>query len=160
MPYERKIMTRSAFKRVSSDPNGQSALVKDISSIYDARFHPCTIDGSLTVEQASQEMLHHFQDGENPDGVVLWSEFLDYYRGISIAIDEDKDFELLLRNSWYGGSAGSKSVSRRVVIVHKNGQEEVVEINDDLAFGGTFNVEDIKSQLYEQGIDDVIDVRM
>lgn len=160
MPYERKQMAKSAFKRLSSDGEGKSTLVKHISDAYDPRAHPCAIDGTLSIEQARQEMLHHFQEGENPDGVVLWSEFLDYYKGISISIDEDKDFELLLRNSWYGGSGGSKSVSRRVVIVHKNGQEEVVEINDDLAFGGTFNVEDIKSQLYEQGIDDIIDVRM
>lgn len=35
------------------------------------------------------------------DAQVLWKDFLDYYRCLSLAFERDADFEILVRNSWY-----------------------------------------------------------
>lgn len=48
------------------------------------------------------------------------SEFLEYYRDLSAAIDYDPYFELVLRNAWHisGGQGVSANTScRRVVVV-------------------------------------------
>lgn len=95
-------------------------------------------------------------------------------------MDDDVDFELLLRNSWqlqapsssasfggsrsfggdstYGGSTllGS-TVCRRVKVVRRDGSEDIVDFNDDFGVG-RFNRESVMERLKERGYNDVVDV--
>ena len=46
-------------------------------------------------------MLQVFEQGGDIDGVVTWKEFLDYYKGLSAALDNDNYFQLMIRNAWH-----------------------------------------------------------
>jgi len=73
-------------------------------------------------------MLSTFQRGSEVDGKVTWSEFLDYYKGLSIGIDDDNYFELMIRNAWHisGGDGGTGNTTcRRVLVLHSDGSQEV-----------------------------------
>ena len=55
----------------------------------------------ISPEQAAQELLASFEQGGEINGIVTWAEFLDYYKGLSLAIDDDNYFELMIRNAWH-----------------------------------------------------------
>ena len=56
------------------------------------------------------------------DGTITWEEFLDYYRDISVGIDNEDYFELMIRNAWHlsGGEGQAANTScRRVLVIHR-----------------------------------------
>ena len=44
---------------------------------------------------------------------MTWSEFLDYYKDLSVGIDDDDYFELMMRNAWHisGGEGNHANTS-------------------------------------------------
>ena len=97
MAYERKQLIREAFRRLDKDGSGEITAT-DMLMAYDTSFHPDVQSGRLDPKDAAMEMLHHFERGGDVDGVVTWPEFLDYYKGISLYIDDDHYFEIMMRN--------------------------------------------------------------
>ena len=39
-------------------------------------------------------------DTQEPDGVITFSEFCDYYRDVSASIDDDEYFAVMMTNAW------------------------------------------------------------
>jgi calcyphosin len=100
--------------------------------------------------------------GGDVDGIVTWSEFLDYYKGISMSIADDQYFELMIRNSWHisgGSGAAENSSNRRVLVVHSDGEEEVVEIRNDMGLD-IRDREDVIGRLQRQGVQDIYKVKI
>ena len=100
--------------------------------------------------------------GGDVDGVVTWPEFLDYYKGISMSIDDDQYFELMIRNSWHisgGSGAAENSSNKRVLVVHSDGEEEIVEIKNDLGLN-IRDRDDIIRRLERQGVQDIYKVKI
>lgn len=102
MSLDRKKLVFLIFDRMDRHREG-SVKVADILS--------CFIGSSQVFAQANinvgvgtnmtQQMLNSFSQGNDlENGVVNWYEFLDYYRGINMTIEDDHAFELCLRNSW------------------------------------------------------------
>lgn len=84
-------------------------------------------------------------------GAGLWAE-----QGLSVAIDDDDYFELMMRNSWRisGGEGNAyNTANRRVLVTHTDGSEEVVELVNDL--GCSNSLEEIRQRLEEQGVQDI-----
>jgi hypothetical protein len=82
-------------------------------------------------------------------------------QGLSVAIDDDDYFELMMRNSWRisgGEGDASNTANRRVLVTHSDGSEEVVEIINDLGCGTS--LEEIKQRLQEQGVQDIHHVQL
>ena len=80
------------------------------------------------------------------EGRVTWMEFLDFFAGVSLAIDDEDYFELMMRNAVKpgGGSstggAGARFAAtyanvRRVKVTNRDGSQQVVELSDE---GGPF----------------------
>ena len=72
------------------------------------------------------------------DHKITKGEFLEYYRDMSTNIDDDDYFELMVRNAWHisgGEGAAANSSCLRVLVVHSDGSQEVVEVKDDLGLG-------------------------
>jgi Ca2+-binding EF-hand superfamily protein len=93
------MVTLEAFRRLDPSNSG-SVPVEELLQIYDASTHPSVVEGRITSEQATQFMLNTFREGNELNGKVAWPEFLDYYKGISLAVPDDDTFELLVRNAW------------------------------------------------------------
>jgi hypothetical protein len=128
MSYERKSMVRQVWDRI--DRNHQEGLKFDQMKLYhDFKHHPEVVDGTLTEIEAEELFCEHFAEGIVAGGHVTWHEFLDYYKAISAIVEDDYDFELLLRNSWSvpmsPRSVSSATTQRRVLVTHNDGTQEV-----------------------------------
>lgn len=74
--------------------------VEDLNGVYDASHHPKYINGDWTEKQVFAKFLEHFETPHDPDGVVTYEEFLNYYVGVSASIDNDIYFDLMMRRAW------------------------------------------------------------
>jgi Ca2+-binding EF-hand superfamily protein len=161
MSFERKQLVKRAFNLLDRTGDG-FVKVEDILQSYNYSSHPNVIAGRMSPEQAAEEMLECFERGGNIDGTVTWAEFLDYYKGISLSIDDDNYFELMMRNAWHmsgGEGAAANSTCKRVLVVHSDGVEEVVEIKNDLGLD-VRNRDDIIRRLRQQGVQDIYNVKV
>ena len=83
----------------------------------------------MTEEQVLGDFLNLWD--KSRDGVVTWEEFLDYYKDISVGIDRDDYFELMMRNAWHiSGGEGwcANSSNKRVLVTHADGSQTVEEV--------------------------------
>jgi Ca2+-binding EF-hand superfamily protein len=160
MSFSRKQIVRRAFNLLDADKSG-FITVSDILQFYDTTSHPGVLSGKMTPEEAAGEMLSTFEKGGEVDGIVTWKEFLDYYRGMSVAIEDDKYFELMMRNAWHlsgGDGEAANTTCRRLLVKHTDGSEEVVELRDDL--GMKLDRETVIAKLKRDGITDIADVKL
>mmetsp|Transcript_10864 Transcript_10864/g.22298 ORF Transcript_10864/g.22298 Transcript_10864/m.22298 type:complete len:890 (+) Transcript_10864:3-2672(+) len=130
----RKELIMLAFNVIDKDGNGVLEP-EDVVDTYDASKHPDVLTGRKTRDEVLAEFLDTFDVGGEKDGMVTKDEFINYYKNISASIDSDEYFELMIRNAWHitgGKGASENSANMRVFVVHKDGREEVVVIENDL----------------------------
>lgn len=139
------------------DKDGSGLVERsDIEAAYDLSENPDVISGKCTAEEALTMFMSQWETGE-ADGKVTREEFLDYYKDVSASVDDDDYFELMIRNAWHisgGEGAYENTANRRVLVVHSDGSQEVVEIKDDLGLGPE-DVEEMKRRLEKQGVKDI-----
>ena len=105
MNPSRKRITAQAFKKLDKDSNGWIDI-NDIRNVYNATHHPDVQSGKKTEEQILQEFLetfetaHAMRENETPNYVVTKEEFEEYYNNISVGIDDDMYFQLMMENAW------------------------------------------------------------
>lgn len=101
----RKSLCMKAFKIMDVDGSGKLDI-KDIKHTYNAKKHPDVIAGKKTEDEILFEFLEtfdtHHQNSKDDikDAVVTPEEWLEYYNNVSISIDDDAYFELMMNNSW------------------------------------------------------------
>ena len=78
----------------------------EIKSVYNARRHPDVMSGKRTEDEVLLEFMETFEEtysyltGTNSDGRVTLEEFVEYYEGVSMSIDDDAYFEVMMNNAW------------------------------------------------------------
>jgi hypothetical protein len=90
------------------DKTGDGILsVEDIKGVYNAANHPDVRMGKKTEDEVLGEFLSTFEThhsitkgGAGLDQRVDQEEFLEYYRNVSMSIDDDRYFELMMKNAW------------------------------------------------------------
>ena len=96
-----------AFKLMDKDGSGQLDI-NDIRQSYNAKHHPDVKAGRKTEDQVLGEFLEtfeaHFCDmkgqADARDGVVNEAEWKEYYNNVSMSIDDDQYFALMMNNAW------------------------------------------------------------
>ena len=88
--------------RALDKPGRGEILIEELLKIFDPAGHPSVADGLISPTQAVKHFVQHFAQEGSDRGSAHWTEFLDYYKGISMAIDDDGVFEMLIRQMWYG----------------------------------------------------------
>jgi len=129
--------------------------MQDIRQAYDASKHPDVLEGKRTIEEVLVEFIEDWD--KNADGTITEEEFIDYYGDLSAGIDDDRYFELMIRNAWHitGGSGWCENTSnRRVLVIHLDGSQEVVEIKDDLGIRADDTAEMVR-RLKKQGVKNI-----
>jgi Ca2+-binding EF-hand superfamily protein len=119
----RKALVQQVFTRLDRTGDGIVAL-EDIKGIYNATQHPDVRSGKKTEDEVLGDFLdtfeqHHalFNEGQARDKRVTLDEFYEYYSHISASIDDDRYFELMIKNAWnlegrsYGKAWGSDNTS-------------------------------------------------
>ena len=89
------------------DKDGSGVLdIDDIRQRYNAKMHPDVKAGKKTEDQVLYEFIdtfeqHHTENAEDArDGKVTKGEWIEYYNNVSMSVDRDDYFELMMNNAW------------------------------------------------------------
>ncbi len=89
------------------DQNGNGYIeVDDIKERYNAKRHPDVVQGKKSEEQILMDFIetfeihHNLRNRQSRDSRVTIDEFIEYYTNISVSIDNDEYFALMMNNSW------------------------------------------------------------
>ena len=91
----RKRLVEQAFAILDKDWSGVIDL-DEIKSVYNARRHPDVMSGKRTEDEVLLEFMetYSYLTGTNSDGKVTLEEFVEYYEGVSMSIDDDVTLRL------------------------------------------------------------------
>jgi len=145
---------QKAFAIFDKDGSGVVNL-DDISRAYDVSCHPQVRSGKISAQEAFAAFMNHYD--RNHDGTVSLDEFIESYNWVSASIDNDDYFELMIRNAWHisGGEGWSANTSNlRVLVEHRDGSEEIVEIVDDLGLDKN-DQRAVMQKLTQQGVKNI-----
>lgn len=101
----RKGFAMKAYKIMDKDGSGLLEI-DDIRQNYNAKKHPDVIAGKKTEDEILYEFLdtfeqHHSDKAEDArDGKVSMAEWIEYYNNVSMSVDRDDYFELMMNNAW------------------------------------------------------------
>jgi calcyphosin len=158
MPRARAKLVRQAFDLLDKT-HDEEITVEDLVGAYDASQHPEVIQGGMTEDEVLAEFLTLWD--KSRDGIVTWNEFLDYYKDISVGIDRDDYFELMMRNAWHisgGEGAAQNSSCLRVLVTHQDGSQTIEEVKNDLGLKHN-DMAGITARLVSQGIPNIKEVQ-
>ena len=100
----RKALVAQAFNKLDADGSGVLDI-NDVKRFYNAKGHPDVRSGKKTEDDILGEFLetfemhHNLGEGAN-DRNVTKEEFEEYYNNVSMSIDNDQYFELMMNNAW------------------------------------------------------------
>jgi len=98
-------IAKKAFNIMDKDRSGILDL-DDIKQTYNAKMHPDVKSGKKTEDNILLEFLdtfeqHYSMNHENSrDGRIDMNEWIEYYNNVSMSIDEDKYFEVMMNSAW------------------------------------------------------------
>jgi len=101
----RKNLVQKAFNTLDKNKNGIIEL-DEIKEKYNAKNHPDVKNGKKTEDEVLLEFMETFENtynylcGTDNDGKVTIEEFMEYYENVSMSIDNDQYFEMMISNNW------------------------------------------------------------
>ena len=106
MNKRRIAIVKKAFAILDKNGNGLVEL-DDIRGTYNASKHPDVKSGKKTEDEVLGEFLdvfeYHFNllnDNKSKDRSITFEEFTEYYENISMSVENDDYFDLILNNAW------------------------------------------------------------
>jgi len=98
-------LVKRVFKKL--DRNGNGAVeVDDIKGVYNAKNHPDVKLGKKTEDEVLADFLETFEmhySLSHPnarDSSITIEEFIEYYNNISMSVEDDRYFDLMMTNAW------------------------------------------------------------
>jgi Ca2+-binding EF-hand superfamily protein len=101
----RRDLVNQVFNKLDINGNGQISF-DEIQAKYDAKNHPEVLSGRKTEDEVLKEFMDTFQDtynylcGTETDNIITLEEFMEYYENVSMTIDDDEYFEIMINNGW------------------------------------------------------------
>ncbi|KAL0839393.1 hypothetical protein ABMA28_016121 [Loxostege sticticalis] len=95
----RRAKVEQAFNKLDKDGNGVIS-VDDIRKVYSLTAHSRYLNGEESSEVVMNHFLSNFEQVDIPDGKVTREEFMNYYNGVSVSIDNDCFFDLMMRQAY------------------------------------------------------------
>jgi Ca2+-binding EF-hand superfamily protein len=103
----REGIAKKAYAIMDKDGSGQ-VDINDIRQTYNAKEHPDVQSGRKTEDDILNEFLDTFEDAfcdmkghaDARDGKITVPEWVEYYNNVSMSIDRDDYFELMMNNTW------------------------------------------------------------
>jgi Ca2+-binding EF-hand superfamily protein len=88
--------------------------VDDLAGVYNTAAHPDVVQGKKTEKQVFTEFLSGFEGDSKGrgDGLVTWTEFLQYYTDLSGSVPSDTYFVEMMSRCWDISKADSTSKLR------------------------------------------------
>lgn len=99
MNEHRLSIVKQAFQK--ADKNGDGVLTTaDLDRVVNVNHYVKYQNGEWSKERVLQEFLKTYDSPTDPDNKVTFEEFVNYYNGVSVNIDNDAYFDLMIRNAW------------------------------------------------------------
>lgn len=101
----RRNLCQQAFRKIDKDGSG-ILTIDDIRGVYNAKMHPDVKAGKKTEDDVFMEYLETFEthhammSGNNKNSEVNMDEWIEYYNSVSMSIDDDAYFEVMMNNCW------------------------------------------------------------
>ena len=101
----RRNLVNQVFNKLDINGNGEISF-DELQAKYNAGNHPEVLSGKKTEEQVLKEFMDTFQDtynylcGTETDNIITLEEFMEYYENVSMTIDDDEYFEIMINNGW------------------------------------------------------------
>jgi len=100
-------IAKKAFKIMDKDGSGKLDI-NDIRGTYNAKHHPDVKAGKKTEDEVLGEFLDTFEDHfcdmkgqeDSRDGIINMNEWLEYYNNVSMSIDRDDYFQVMMNSTW------------------------------------------------------------
>jgi hypothetical protein len=98
-------LAKRAFAIMDKDKSGVLDI-SDIRQTYNAKFHPDVKAGKKTEDDILMEFLDTFEQhySLNHEGTrdhhIDMDEWIEYYNNVSMSIDDDKYFEVMMNSTW------------------------------------------------------------
>lgn len=105
MNSARKALVKKAFIKIDRNGNG-IVEVDDLKGVYNAKHHPDVKLGKKTEEEVLADFLDTFElhyamsHPGSRDKKITFEEFVEYYNNVSMSIEDDRYFELMMTNAW------------------------------------------------------------
>ena len=100
LPEKRRNEVEKLFSKIDYDKSGfvdKSDLMKKLDFSRNEKF----VSGQMSKEECIDNFISDFESKNgNNDGKISMEEFLAYYAGISLAVDDDNYFLLELQKNW------------------------------------------------------------
>ena len=131
----RRNLVNQVFNKLDINGNGEISF-DEIQAKYNAQNHPEVLSGKRTEEEVLKEFMDTFQDtynylcGTETDNIITLEEFMEYYENVSMTIDSDEYFEIMLNNGW---GLGQPQNPNRNIKGWSNKEEENEPNNKNLA---------------------------
>ncbi|RUS88391.1 hypothetical protein EGW08_003847 [Elysia chlorotica] len=94
----RKALVRKAFHKLDSGKKGV-IHISDVSKFFNVNAKYKSLSGASTGVSALQAFLEDVRESSKQE-VISYTEFEEYYEGLSISLHTDEDFANVLRNTW------------------------------------------------------------
>ena len=89
---------KKAYNKLDVNQDGQVKL-DDIAKLYDVSQSPEVLSGKKHPKDVYLEFMRQW-DTQEPDGVITFEEFADYFSQISASIDSDEAFAMMMIAAW------------------------------------------------------------
>ncbi|XP_041975361.1 calcyphosin-like protein [Aricia agestis] len=99
MHDSRRAIVEQAFRKLDKSDDG-IVSVEDLRAVYSPEAHSRYISGEETADEIFNKFLVNFETDGIVDGKVTLEEFMNYYSAISMAIDSDCSFDLMIRQAY------------------------------------------------------------
>jgi Ca2+-binding EF-hand superfamily protein len=107
MNPKRAAIAKKCYSIMDKDKSGQ-VDINDIRQVYNAKSHPDVKSGKKKEEEILMEFLDTFEDhfadmrghADSRNGTITMEEWLEYYNNVSMSIDDDAYFEVMMNSAW------------------------------------------------------------
>ena len=136
----RRNLVNQVFNKLDLNGNGEISF-DELQAKYSAKNHPEVLSGRKTENEVLKEFMDTFQDtynylcGTETDNIITLEEFMEYYENISMTIDNDEYFEILLNNAWNLNNQNTNKKAWANTTEEKENNNKILSQNYQEKFG-------------------------
>ena len=136
LSLKRRILIQKVFNSFNKDRN-EKILITDIKNRFNSARHPDIITGKKTANKVLSEFLDFLQTfreyNNNLHGGynynMSFKEFCDFYTQISLSINDDNYFEIMINNCWDLSDRNDKEENSENINIDE--KRDIIKDNND-----------------------------